>query len=45
MYKLKFPESIKILCIQHISVLKPANSDALLIINTLNIDSKSQKKI
>ena len=30
---------------QHISVLKSANLDTLFILNTFNINSKSQKKI
>ena len=44
-YKLKLPERIKILYIQYISILKPADPDILLIINIPDIDPESQKKV
>ena len=44
-YKLDFPDSIKIMRIRHISVLKLADPGALLIENIPNINLKSQEKV
>ena len=44
-YKLKLLEYIKILCVQYISVLEPADPDILVIEDTPDIDPKSQKKM
>ena len=45
MYKLELLEYIKILCVQHIFVLKLADLNTSLITNISDIDSESQKKI
>ena len=45
MYKLNLPNSIRIMRIRYILVLKPADSEIPLIKDIPNIDSKSQKKI
>ena len=44
-YKLDLPDNIKITKIRHISVLKPADLEAPLIKNILNIDPESQEKV
>ena len=44
-YKLDFPDSIKITRIRHISVLEPANPEVPLIKNISDINPKSQEKI
>ena len=45
MYKLKLLKYIKILRVRYIFILRSADPDILIIINTLNIDSESQEKI
>ena len=44
-YKLDFPDSMKITRIKHISVLKLVDSEAPLIKDIPNINPKSQKKV
>ena len=44
-YKLNFSDSIKIIRIRHISVLKLANLEAPLMKDIPDIDPKSQKKV
>ena len=44
-YKLDFPDSIKIMRIHHILILELADPEAPLIKNILNINSESQKKV
>ena len=44
-YKLDLPDSIKIIRIHHISVLKLADPEAPLIKDIPDIDPKSQKKV
>ena len=44
-YKLDFSDSIKIIRIRHISVLKLADPEAPLIKNISDIDPKSQKRV
>ena len=41
MYKLDFPDSMKITRIRHVSVLKPINLEALLMEDISDIDPKS----
>ena len=45
MYKLDFPDSMRITKIRHISVLKLADPEALLIENILDIDLESEEKV
>ena len=45
MYKLDFPDSMRIIKIQYILVLGSADPEAPLIKNILNINSKSQEKV
>ena len=44
-YKLNFPDSIKIMRIRHVSVLKLADLEASLIEDMPDINFKSQKKV
>ena len=44
-YKLDFPDSMKITKIRYVSVLKLADLEAPLIKNILDIDPKSQEKV
>ena len=45
MYKLDFPDSIKIMSIRYILVLELVNLEAPLMKNIPDIDPKSQKKV
>ena len=45
MYKLDLPDSIRIIKIRYISVLKLADPEVLLIDNIPDINPKSQKKV
>ena len=45
MYKLNFPNSIKIIKIRHVSVLKLADPEAPLIKNIPDINPRSQEKV
>ena len=45
MYKLDFPDSIKIIRIRYVSVLKSADPEAPLIEDMPDINPKSQKKV
>ena len=44
-YKLNFPDSMRIIRIRHILVLKLVDSEALLIKDIPDINSESQKKV
>ena len=44
-YKLDFPDSMRIMRIQYVLVLEPADSEAPLIKDILDINPKSQEKV